>query len=236
METVGIELHTFTIIARCEQTGMLGIAMATSSPCVGSRCPFIQPGLGAVSVQAIANPRLGILAMKLLGLGHSAPGVLKGLEASDPFFENRQIGIIDAEGMIAVSTGSKNLNWAGHHQGKNYLTMGNTLAGGNVIHSMAKSFEGSAEKSFEERLMLAIEEGRDTGGQPEGQTSAILLIYDRQPYPRLDLRVDVHEEPVGELRRIFNWFRPLIPYYSMRALDPRVPRYKDWLQQQGNSC
>jgi uncharacterized Ntn-hydrolase superfamily protein len=113
--------------------------------------------------------------------------------------------------------------------------MGNTLAGGKVIHSMAKSFEGSAEKSFEERLMLAIEVGRDTGGQPEGQTSAILLIYDRQPYPRLDLRIDVHEEPVGELRRIFNWFRPLIPYYNMRALDPRVPGYKDWLQQQGNS-
>jgi hypothetical protein len=65
--------------------------------------------------------------------------------------------------------------------------------------------------------------------------SLYLLTYDRQPYPRLDLRVDVHEEPVGELRRIFNWFRPLIPYYSMRVLDPRVPRYKDWLQQQGNS-
>jgi uncharacterized Ntn-hydrolase superfamily protein len=234
MKSVGVEFHTFTIMARCEKTGMLGISMATSSPCVGARCPFIQPGAGALSVQAVANPRLGILGMNLLKLGHSALGVLKELQASDPFIEWRQIGVIDADGRIAVTTGSKNLTWAGHLTGKNYIAMGNTLSGEQVVRAMAESFKKSDGKDFEERLLLSVEAGRDAGGQLEGQTSALILSYDRQPYPRLDLRVDVHTEPVGELRRIFDWFRPLIPYYEMRSVDPRVPRYRDWLKEKGS--
>jgi uncharacterized Ntn-hydrolase superfamily protein len=233
MNLKGIELHTFTIIGRCEKTGMLGIGMATSSPAVGSRCPFIRPGLGAVSVQAIAWPKLGMLAMNLLGQGHSAQGVLNILKESDPFIESRQIGIIDSDGRIAVMTGKNNFQWAGHIEGKSYIAMGNVLAGEQVVKAIAAAYEKTENEAFEERLMVAIEAGRDAGGQPEGQTSAHLLTYDRQPYPYVDLRVDVHTEPVGELRRIFNWFKPLIPYYSMRSVDPRVPRYKEWLKKQG---
>lgn len=235
MEEAGIEFHTFTIIARCEHTQMLGLAMATSSPCAGVRCPLIQTGLGALSVQAVSNPRMRMLAMKLLEMGHPAQGVLKSLENSDPFIEYRQIGVVDADGRVAVRTGQKNIPWAGHFEGKGYLVMGNALSGEQVIRTMADSFEKSKERSFDERLLSAIEAGRDAGGQPEGQTSAALLVYDRQPYPYLDLRVDVHEEPVRELRRIFDWFNPLIPYYNMRSVEPRVPRYKDWLRQQGIS-
>ncbi len=235
MKTVGIEFHTFTTVTRCERTGMLGIAMATFSASVGSRCPLIQPGLGAVSVQASAQPRIGMLAMRLLELGHPAPGVLKELETSDPYIEYRQIGMIDADCRVAVRTGKENIHWAGHLEGKNYIVMGNALSGEQVIRSMADAFEAAADESIEERLLRSIEAGRDAGGQPEGQTSASLLTYDRQPFARVDLRVDVHEEPVGELRRIFDWFSPLIPYYNMRAVDPRVPRYHDWLRQQGIS-
>ena len=233
MEFKGIELHTFTVIGRCEKTGMLGIGMATSSPAVGSRCPFIKPGLGAVSVQAIAAPKVGMLAVNLLGQGHSAQGVLNILKDSDPYIDYRQIGIIDSDGRIAVMTGKNNFQWAGHIVGKSYIAMGNVLAGEHVVKAIASAYEKGANEALEERLMAAIEAGRDAGGQPEGQTSAHLLVYDRQPYPYVDLRVDAHTEPVGELRRIFNWFKPLIPYYSMRSVDPRIPRYKDWLKEQG---
>ena len=34
-----IEGDTFTIVARCERTGMLGIALATGEMAVASRCP-----------------------------------------------------------------------------------------------------------------------------------------------------------------------------------------------------
>jgi uncharacterized Ntn-hydrolase superfamily protein len=233
MEPIGVNFHTFTIIARCERTGMLGLSMATSSPAVGARCPLIRPGLGAVSVQAVANPRLSMFAMNLLGMGQPAKGVVNILENSDPFIEYRQIAIIDSDGYIAVRTGKNNFSWAGHIEGENYVAMGNVLSGEHVVRAIADFFKKSKEMSFEDRLLGAIEAGRDAGGQPEGQTSAHLLTYDRQPYPRVDLRVDVHEEPVGELRRIYDWFKPLIPYYSMRSVDPRVPRYKDWLKQQG---
>jgi uncharacterized Ntn-hydrolase superfamily protein len=235
-ETMGIEFHTFTVVARCEVTGMLGIAMATYAPCVGSRCPFIQPGLGAVSVQAVAQPRIGALAIKLLELGYSAPAVLKALKDSDPYFEHRQIAVIDSDGHIAAMTGKENHSWAGHLEGKNYVVMGNVLSGERVISEMAEAFEADTDKSFEERLLRTIEAGRDAGGQPEGQRSAHLMTYDRQPFPHVDLRVDLHEEPVGELRRVFDWFKPLIPYYNMRAVDPTsFPRYMDWLSQQGIS-
>ncbi len=240
METIGIEFHTFTTIARCERTGMLGIVMATFSPCVGSRCPFIQPGLGAVSVQAVAQPRIGMLAMKLLGLGHSANGVLKAIEASDPHIEYRQIGIIDGDGGVAVRTGKNNSQWAGHVVGKGYIAMGNVLSGEHVVRAMADAFEATADELFEERLLRSIEAGRNAGGQFADdqhlrETSAVLLTYDRQPFARVDLRVDVHEDAVGELRRIFDWFKPLIPYYEMRAVDPGVPRYNKWLGQKGIS-
>jgi len=233
MATMGIEVHTFTVIARCQQTSMLGIAMATSSPAVGSRCPLIKPGVGAISHQAVSQPRLGMLAMKLLELGHTAAGVLKELKATDPYIEYRQIGVIEANGHVAVMTGKKNHPWAGHQKGKDYIVMGNCLSGKKVIEAMASAFESSTDESLEERLLRAIEAGRDAGGQPDGQSSACLLTYDRQPFARVDLRVDVHEEPVAELRRVFDWFAPLIPYYEMRAVAPTVPRFKDWLREQG---
>jgi len=231
----GIEFNTFTTVARCDRTGMLGVAVTTAAPCVGSRLPVIRAGLGAVVIQAVSQPRLGMLGMRLLELGYSAFGVLRELESSDPYFEYRQIALIDADGCVAVMTGKENRPWAGHIEGKGYVVMGNGVKDEGVIRAMGEAFEAAADDPFEERLLKSIEAGRDAGGQPQGQTSASLQTYDRQPFPYIDLRVDVHEEPVGELRRIFNWYRPLIPYYSMRAVNPTIAPYRDWLRQQGIS-
>jgi len=136
MEKAGIEFNTFTTVARCERTGMFGVAVATASPCVGSRLPVIRPGLGAVVIQAVSQPRLEMLGMRLLQLGHPAPGVLKELENSDSFIEYRQIAVIDADGCVAVMTGKKNRPWAGHLEGKGYVVMGNGLQGEKVIRLM----------------------------------------------------------------------------------------------------
>ncbi len=220
---------TFTIVARCKRTGMLGIGTATNAFCVGVRVPFIRERSGAVAIMAIADERLGPIALRLLDIGYKAPGVIEQLVAADPFAEFRQLAVVDDDGFAAARTGAENNDWAGHRIGDNYVVLGNAIAGEQVIDAMETAFLADENDDLEGRLMDAVEAGRDAGGQPNGQRSAALLVYDKKSYSRVDLRVDIHDEPEAELRRIFDRYRPAIPYYDMRQADPRVPRLDDWL-------
>jgi len=231
---------TFTLIARCKETGILGVAMCTSSISVGSRCPFGQARVGVGSVQAFPDPRLRSLALKLLNMGYAAPKVVDELVDSDPHIEYRQIGIVDKDGNSAAYTGSKNLLWAGHIIKDNYIAMGNHLAGEKVIESMAEAFETSAGESIEDRLMRAIEAGTVAGGQQDSEGrahaslfAAAILSFDWDTFPRVDLRVDHHKNPTQELRRILELYKLLIPYYARRAADPTIGSTDDWLRKHG---
>ena len=223
---------TFTIVGRCQRTGHMGICMATSSPAVGNRCSFVSRD-GAVAFQAVAEPRLGDFAHRLLQQGYSPSGVVEVLRKSDDWPESRQIGIVDADGRSSAYTGSSNIPWAGHRSGRNYVAMGNVLAGERVVAAIEDAFLSSVDEEMEERLVRAIEAGRDAGGQEEGQFSASLLTFGHETFSRCDLRVDLADEPVAELRRIYDWYKPLIPYYLERASNPDVGRYKDWLTDRG---
>jgi uncharacterized Ntn-hydrolase superfamily protein len=232
-----IEADTFTLIARCEKTGILGVAMCTSSISVGSRCPFGQARTGVGSVQASPDPRLRHLAIRLLNIGYSAPKVVDELIGSDPRIEYRQIGLVDKDGNAAAYTGSKNLPWAGHIIKDGYIAMGNALAGKQTIQAMGNAFEASVGESLEERLMRAVEAGNEAGGQRNKDGSphaplfaAAMLTFDWDTFPRVDLRVDHHKNPVQELRRILELYKPLIPYYAKRAADPTIGRVDDWLR------
>jgi uncharacterized Ntn-hydrolase superfamily protein len=110
----GIEFNTFSIIGRCERTGMFGIAIATSEMAVGSRCIHVAPGVGAVICQASTNPRLGFLGLNLLRAGWSAPRVVDELATNDQWVERRQLGCLDVRGLAAGRTSSGNREWAGH--------------------------------------------------------------------------------------------------------------------------
>lgn len=222
---------TFTIVAQCKRTGMLGVGTATNAFCVGVRVPFIRERLGAVAIMAIADERLGPTALRLLELGYKAPGVVEQLAAGDPFAEYRQLAVVDDDGFAAARTGAENNYWSGHRTGDGYVVLGNAIAGEGVIDAMERVFLSDPNEDLEERLMRAIEAGRDAGGQPNGQRSAALLVYDRKSFSRVNLRVDIHESPEAELRRIFDIYRPAIPYYDMRQVDPRVPRLDDWLSE-----
>lgn len=220
---------TFTVVARCKRTGMLGIGTATNAYCVGVRVPFIRERSGAVAIMAIADERLGPIALRLLDLGYKAPGVIDQLVVADPFAEYRQLAVVDDDGFAAARTGAENTNWAGHRIGDSYVVLGNAIAGEGVIDAMEEAYLHDPEDDLEERLMRAVEAGRDAGGQPNGQRSAALLVYDKKSYSRVDLRVDIHDEPEAELRRIFDRYRPAIPYYDLRQTDPRVPGLDAWL-------
>ena len=214
---------TFTVMARNPDSGMLGIATATRSLSVGARVPHIAPGLGAVSIMAIADPRLGGLALNLLDQGYKAPGVISGLIAADPQYEYRQLGVIDADGYADARTGANNRDWAGHHVSENLIALGNVLVGEHVLTAIERGYADAHAAPFAERLMQALEAGRDAGGQHGGQNSAAILVYGDRRYPWVDLRVDVHDEPVGELRRVFDAYATAADYYWRRQRDPTVP-------------
>ena len=231
---LGQEFHTFTIIGRCPRTRQLGIGIATGSLAVGGYCPFIVSDLAALSTQASANPQLGTLAIRLLGMGFSPTKVIQELEGHDPYIEYRQLGIVDKDGKAVARTGNKTRPWAGHIVDDGFLAMGNVLAGEQVVGDMVRVFRETIELDLEERLMRAVEAGRDAGGQPDGQRSAALVVHEREEYPLLDLRVDDNDEPVGELRRVYTVYKPYVPlYYHIRAKEPhKAPSQAEWLQQQ----
>ncbi len=223
---------TFTIVGRCKRTGHLGIGIATSSPAVMSRCVHVSRD-GAVAFQSVPDPRLGALGLRLVNEGWWPQKVADELVAMDKWSAKRQIGIVNSDGHCAAFTGKSNVEWAGHIVGANHVAMGNVLAGPEVAIAISEEFLAGAKLDLEERLLRAIEAGRDAGGQEEGQTSAGLLVYGRETFSRCDLRVDVSEEPVRELRRIFDWYKPVIPYYVERAKNAMVPRFKDFLKAEG---
>ncbi len=238
---LGIECHTFTIIGHCARTGVTGIALASSPLAVAARCVFIRANAGAVSTQAYAHPGLGPLAVRLLEMDYAPAKVLEELRGTDPYFEHRQIGILDRHGNPGVFTGAKNLDWKGHIAQKHFVAMGNYLTSERVVKDMAEAFQASADEVLEERLMRALEAGKAAGGEKGGQLSSGLIAYGRDTYARTDLRVDMYDRPTGpgddavsELRRVFNVYKPLIPYYEERPTNPLIAGWRDWLKSQGH--
>jgi uncharacterized Ntn-hydrolase superfamily protein len=231
-QPIGIEFSTFSLVGRCERTGMLGIAIATSEMAVGSRCIHVAPGVGAVVTQASTNPRLGHLGLNLLRAGYPAPRVLEEIAASDQFVERRQLGCLDMSGLTAGRTGSGNKAWAGHHAERNVVVAANGVVRAEVAGGMLEAFQGSADLPLWERLLRALEAGKAAGGQPNGEVSSALYVVDREPYATVDLRVDRHPEPVAELRRLADAYFPLIPYYTLRPREPSVPPAAEWLAAQ----
>src|SRR5256884_3291361 len=229
---IGIEFTTFSLIGRCERTGMPGIAIATSEMAVGSRCIHVAPGVGAVVTQASTNPRLGHLGLNLLRAGYSAPHVLEELAANDQFVERRQLGCLDVSGLAAARTGSGNKAWAGHRVDQNVVVAANAVVSAEVADAMFRAFQQSADLELWERLLRSLEAGKAAGGQPNGEVSGGLFVVDREPFAMVDLRVDLHPEPLAELRRLADAYFPLVPYYNLRPRDPNVPSAAEWLATQ----
>jgi uncharacterized Ntn-hydrolase superfamily protein len=220
---------TFSIVARCARTGRLGVGIATRSIAVASRCSHARVAVGAVATQAYTDPRLGAAAIRLLELGFSAEKVLRELVDSDPHRDHRQLAVVDRDGRAAAHTGSLNHGWAGQRLAPGVAVIGNGLMGAEVADAMMDAFQEDGRGDLEERVLRGIEAGRDAGGQAGGQRSSGLLVYAHDPYPWVDLRVDDHAEPIGELRRIFTVYAPLREYFSVRPARPETGSEQEWL-------
>jgi len=205
------ELGTFSMVARCPKTLTLGVCVASASLAVGSAVPHVEPGVGAIAVQGYTCFSHGVNGLKLLKNGLKPIDVLKTLLGNDYLREMRQISIIDVFGERAAFTGRETLKWSGHIIGEDYVAAGNALASGKVLESMIEAFENSEGEWLAERLLKALEAGQETGGDWRGTRSAALVMVEREPIheprPKIDLRVDLHNEPVKELRRIFESYK-----------------------------
>jgi uncharacterized Ntn-hydrolase superfamily protein len=157
--------------------------------------------------------------------------VLDEIAASDQFVERRQLGCLDVTGLGVARTGSGNRPWAGHRVDRNVVVTTNAVVGAEVADSMFDAFKRGADLPLWERLLRSLEAGKAAGGQPDGETSSGLYVVDRDAYPMVDLRVDLHAAPVAELRRLADAYFPLVEYYNLRPRDPNVPPAAEWLIQ-----
>jgi uncharacterized Ntn-hydrolase superfamily protein len=194
---------TFSIAAWDEDSGAFGVAVSTKFFGVGSLCPFVEAGVGAVATQAFVNPTFGPRGLRLLAGGRSARETVDALIASDEGREHRQLHVVDRQGRTAAWTGRETVTWAGHSIRDGFSVAGNMLVGEPTIMRMADTFEAHRRVELAERLLRALEAGQAAGGDKRGRQSAALKIATTEVYPYLDIRVDDHPDPVAELRRLF---------------------------------
>ena len=203
---------TFSIIARCPETGQFGVAAATALPAVGKLLTHAVAGVGAIATQARLNPYLGIDGARLLQQARPAQEVVDILMSQDPRGADRQLAVIDRSGGAAIWTGCNCLDWAGGEVFDGFSVQGNRLTGADVIDKAAQAYRDSAGQPFDERLIEALEGADSVGGDSEGEHSATIYIVDREEYPLWDIRVDSHPDPIAELRRLHDIFaRQLVP-------------------------
>jgi uncharacterized Ntn-hydrolase superfamily protein len=204
---------TFSIVACCKRTGQLGVAVATAVPAVGAMCPYVRPGVGAVSTQSWVNPYLAFGVLDRIAAGAPASDALASVMKSDPANRLRQIGVVDAAGRAASWSGSECTPWFGHLVGSGFAVQGNMLVGASTIEAMQAAFVRSEDEQLAERLLLALEAGDAAGGDRRGRQSASLQVFGDEDYALVDLRVDEHAQPVTELRRVYGIARlQLFPF------------------------
>jgi len=194
---------TWSIVAR-DRGGAFGVAIASKFFAVGVLGPHVKSGVGAVATQALVNPLYGARALELLAQGVAAAEAVSALIGADAGRDHRQLHLIDAQGRVAAHNGAACIDWCGQLAGEGYSVAGNMLAGPQVIQATAAAYEAGAELAFAERLIAALAAGDAAGGDQRGKQSAALLIHGAEDYPLLSLRVDDHDDPLAELRRLFD--------------------------------
>jgi uncharacterized Ntn-hydrolase superfamily protein len=203
---------TFSIVGYDSLTGEVGVAVQSKAFGVGAAVAWARAGAGAIATQASTNMSFGPLGLDLLEENLTAKQVLDSLLAGDEGRENRQVGIVDAQGRPANFTGSSCLDWAGGRTGEGYACQGNILASEAVVGSMAEAFETTGGE-LADRLLAALVAGQAAGGDRRGmQSAALLVVRPSERYPEyehryVDLRVEDHEDPINELIRLYEIHR-----------------------------
>lgn len=217
---------TFSLVARCADTGMFGIAISSSSPAVAARCAYTRAGVGAVASQNITDPTLGPFALDLMQGGMSATEAVAGVRDQGRFIEYRQVLAIDAKGRTAIHSGPNSLGVWTDAAGRDVIAAGNLLANEDVPQAIVDGFE-TATGHLGDRLIAAMRAGLAAGGEAGPIHSAGMQICDKVQWPAADLRCDWTEDcPIEAIAAAWEVYKPQMDAYIQRALDPReAPSY-----------
>jgi uncharacterized Ntn-hydrolase superfamily protein len=237
-------VHTFSIVARDPATGQIGVAVQSHWFAVGQIVPWAEAGVGAVATQSFVDPSYGKLGLDLLRAGKSAPDALRALLGGDGACEVRQVGIIDASGVVATFTGSRDIIAAGGIAanatasanvncgaaggtlgvGRDFAVQANLMSNDQIWPAMAKAY-ANATGDLAERMLAALDAAQAAGGDIRGKQSAALIVVNAKSTGRpwqdklFDVRVDDHPQPLAELRRLVALQRA---YNHMNAGDLAV--------------
>ena len=217
---------TISIAARCERTGAFGVAISSSSPAVGSRCPNVRAGVGAVSSQNVTDPSLGPALLDALQSGLGAHEALAKVSSVATHPEFRQLTVVDNTGESAVYSGEKSLGINAEVTAKNVAAAGNMLANSDVIQAMVNSFSATSDNELADRLIQALEAGVKAGGEAGPVHSAAVVVATEVSWPTTNLRIDWDEDPISKLRDLYKVWAPQSQDYLTRALNPNsAPSY-----------
>lgn len=217
---------TFSLVARCAETGMFGLAISSSSPAVAARCSYARAGVGAVASQNITDPTLGPLTLDLMAKGLDAPDAVEEAAAQGKFIEYRQILAVDVNGKTGIHSGPNSLGIFTEASAENVAAAGNLLANEDVPSALVDGFLSSSGH-IGDRLISAMRAGLSAGGEAGPVHSAGLKIVDKVAWPVADLRCDWTEDcPIENIATAWSVYKPQLDAYVQRALDPReAPSY-----------
>jgi uncharacterized Ntn-hydrolase superfamily protein len=198
---------TWSVVAYDRATGAFAVAVTTKAFAVGSRCPFVRAGVGAVATQSIANSYLGPRVLDMMEQGMAPATAIDRALRSDEGRHLRQIHAVDRHGMAAAWTGKNCVEWAGDRPGGDFSVAGNMLSNANVVAATFASFAANGMTPLAERLLAALDAGQAAGGDRRGRQSAAMLVTTTEDFADINIRVDDHAEPLGEMRRLLGIYR-----------------------------
>jgi len=217
---------TFSLVARCARTGMFGVVVSSSSPAVAARCAHARAGVGAVTTQNVTDPRLGPRLLDAMQAGMSAPEAMARVVADAEYVEYRQLTAVDANAGTAAYSGSMTLGTNRSAEGVGVVSAGNLLASPDVPAEMVAAFIAREAEDIGDRLIQGLRTALAAGGEEGPVHSAGLILVDQVPWNVADLRVDWSDDPIGDLAKLWDVWKPQMHDYVMRALDPTLaPSY-----------
>lgn len=217
---------TFSVAGRCPSTGAFGVIVTSSSPSVGARCPWVKSGVGAILTQNVTDPRLASIGFNALENGYDAEAAIRAMRATTPYPDYRQIAVVDANGNSAAFTGEKALGVNNEFCAPNVASIGNLLSDPIIPEEMGKRFLETEGRPLGERLLLAIERGFEIGGELDQERSIGLLVYTDEPFAYIDLRIDYSDNPLEDLKKLYEIYAPQADDYKIRAITPEfAPSY-----------
>ena len=211
---------TFSLVGRCDRTGGVGAVIASASMAVAARCAAARAGVGAVCSQSTTDPRLREALLDAMAGGAAASDALAALTARTGDIAYRQLAVVDAAGGSACYSGGLALGDAADVCAPGAAAAGNLLADRGVPAAMLAAFGEAAGASLGDRLLAALRAGLAAGGEVSPVRSAGMVIAESVPWPVTDLRVDWHDDPVGQLAALWRAWQPQAEAYVQRALRP----------------